>query len=143
MVSWLKERVKYEEITTRNDILDDMFGNLLSFLRSTELIQTCDNNSLRVCFIAYIHKYYYRNDSLKVNYDENYEWIDQLYSQELSEIFAGFLETDDYYLTEIFKYRTFDKLLDFISQHFIYDNQGEAEDLTENNFYQTIDERYI
>jgi len=143
MVSWLKERVKYEEITTRNDILDDMFGNLLSFLRSTELIQTCDNNSLRVCFIAYIHKYYYRNDSLKVNYDENYEWIDQLYSQELSEIFAGFLETDDYYLTEIFKYRTFDKLLDFISQHFIYDNQGEAEDLAENNFYQTIDERYI
>ena len=143
MVSWLKEKVKYEEITTRNDILDDMFGNLLSFLRSTELIQTCDNNSLRVCFIAYIHKYYYRNDSLKVNYDENYEWIDQLYSQELSEIFAGFLETDDYYLTEIFKYRTFDKLLDFISQHFIYDNQGEAEDLAENNFYQTIDERYI
>ena len=50
MSSWLNEKIKYEKNITRNDILDDMFFKLLNYLRSTELIQTCDDDSLRVSF---------------------------------------------------------------------------------------------
>ena len=50
---------------------------------------------------------------------------------------------DDYYLTDIFKYKTYDKLLDFISHHYIYEELLETEDYDENNFYQNIDEERI
>ena len=119
MSSWLNEKVKYEKDITRNDILDDMFFKLLNYLRSTELIQNCDDNSLRVNFLEYIYKYYYRNESLSVDFDDNYDWIDQLYSQDLADIFKELVEMDDYYLTDIFKYKTYDKLLDFVSYHYI------------------------
>ena len=144
MSSWLRENVKYESDITRNDILDDMFRKLLNYLSSTDLIQTCDNESLRVYFVEYLYKYYYKNEYLCVNFDENYDWIDQLYSQDISEIFKEFLEIDNYYLTEIFKYQSSDKIIDFISQYFIYEEMIiESDEYDENNFYQTIDERRI
>ena len=144
MSSWLREKVKYESDITRNDILDDMFRKLLNYLSSTDLIQTCDNESLRVYFVEYIYKYYYKNEYLSVNFDDNYDWIDQLYSQDFSEIFKEFLEIDNYYLTEIFKYQRSDKIIDFISQYFISSEMIiESDEYDENNFYQTIDERRI
>ena len=84
MSSWLNEKIKYEKNITRNDILDDMFFKLLNYLRSTELILCCDDESLRVSFLEYIYKYYYKNESLTIHFDDNYDWIDQLYSQDLS-----------------------------------------------------------
>ena len=143
MSSWLNENIKYEKNITRNDILDDMFFKLLNYLKSTELIQGCDDESLRVSFLEYIYKYYYKNEILNVHFDNNYDWIDQLYSQDLSEIFKELLQMDDYYLTDIFKYKTYDKLLDFISHHYIYEELLEPEDNNENNFYQNIDEERI
>ena len=143
MSSWLSEKVKYEKDITRRDILDDMFFKLLNYLRSTELILCCDDESLRVSFLEYIYKYYYKNESLSIHFDENYDWIDQLYSQDLSEIFKELLQMDDYYLTDIFKYKTYDKLLDFISHHYISEELLEPEDYDENNFYQNIDEERI
>lgn len=144
MSSWLSEKIKYEKDITRNDILDDMFFKLLDYLSSTDLIQTCDNESLRVSFLEYIYKYYYKNESLSIHFDDNYDWIDQLYSQDISELFKELLQMDDYYLTDIFKYKTHDKLLDFISNHYICE-EGllEPEDYSENNFYQNIDEQGI
>jgi len=143
MSSWLNENIKYEKNITRNDILDDMFFKLLNYLSSTDLIQTCDNESLRVSFLEYIYKYYYKNESLSIHFDDNYDWIDQLYSQDISELFKELLQMDDYYLTDIFKYKTYDKLLDFISHHYIYEELLEPEDHDENNFYQNIDEERI
>tara|TARA_Y100000389_G_C17329866_1_gene447492 strand:+ start:384 stop:815 length:432 start_codon:yes stop_codon:yes gene_type:complete len=143
MSSWLNENIKYEKNITRNDILDDMFFKLLNYLRSTELILCCDDESLRVSFLEYIYKYYYKNESLSIHFDDNYDWIDQLYSQDLSEIFKELVEMDNHYLTDIFRYKTHDKLLDFISYHYICEELLEPEDNNENNFYQNIDEERI
>lgn len=144
MSSWLGEKIKYEKDIIRNDILDDMFFKLLNYLRSTELIQNCDDKSLRVSFLEYIYKYYYKNENLSIIFNDNYDWIDQLYSQDLSELFKELVEMDNYYLSDIFRYKTYDKLLDFISDNFNYE-EGilDNEEYDENNFYQNIDEERI
>lgn len=144
MRSWLNEKIKYEKDITRGDILNDMFFKLLNYLRSTELIQNCDDESLRFSFLEYMYKYYHKDENLSVNFDGNYDWIDQLYFQDLSEIFKELLEMDNYYLTDIFNYTTCDKLLDFIANNYIYEQDVlELEDCDENNFYQNIDEERI
>ena len=144
MRSWLNEKIKYEKDITREDILNDMFFKLLNYLRSTELIQNCDDESLRFSFLEYMYKYYHKDENLSVNFDDNYDWIDQLYFQDLSEIFKELLEMDNYYLTDIFNYKTCDKLLDFIANNYIYEQDVlELEDYNENNFYQNIDEERI
>lgn len=144
MSSWLNEKIKYEKDITRSDILDDMFFKLLNYLRSTELILCCDDESLRERFLEYIYKYYYKNENLSIIFNDNYDWIDQLYSQDLSELFKELVEMDNYYLSDIFRYKTYDKLLDFISDNFNYEEEIlDNEEYDENNFYQNIDEERI
>tara|TARA_Y100000389_G_scaffold48903_2_gene44457 strand:+ start:3726 stop:4160 length:435 start_codon:yes stop_codon:yes gene_type:complete len=144
MSSWLKENVKYETDLTRSDLLNGMFTTLSNYLKTTKLIQTCDDESLRESFISHVYKFYTLNNDLSVKLDENHDWIDQLYSEGLSEIFREFLRIDDFFLTEIFKYKTFDKIVDFVSIHFVYEEDDSGnDDSEENNFYQNIDEERV
>ena len=121
-----------------------MFTTLSNYLKTTKLIQTCDDESLRESFISHVYQFYTLNNDLSVELDENHDWIDQLYSEGLSEIFREFLRIDDFFLTEIFKYKTFDKIVDFVSIHFVYEEDDLGnDDFEENNFYQNIDEERI
>ena len=142
MSSWLTENIKYETNITRGDILDEIFCKLLKYLNTTCLIQTCDKNTLRNHFIGFIYEYYTKIARLDVKFDENYDWIDQLYSEELSNLFEEFLNADDFLLTEIFKYRRHDRIVDFVSLHFRYENNecNEYSENDENILYKNIDE---
>ena len=46
---------------------------------------------------------------------------------------------DNYYLSDIFRYKTYDKLSDFISDNFNYEEEIlDNEEYDENNFYQKL-----
>mgnify|MGYP001183862515 CR=1 FL=1 len=117
---WLNTKVKYEDVLTLKDILEDMSTKSYEWINhreDLEHVQDCD--SFKNEFIHLIYNYEIRH-----NYDMNHmteteeELFDLKYLEEISELFNEYKETDNYYGLDLFK-DDFNKYFEFIKHNVI------------------------
>ncbi len=135
---WLSKKVKYEEVLTIKDILEDMSDKTYEWIISQDdLSFVCDPDSFKNDFINLMYNY-----DIKHNYDMNHmseteeDLYDLKYLEDINSLFLSLKNKDDYYNTNIIQ-GDFNELFEFIKyntiiQEFNDSSDDEEEDLIES-----------
>ena len=135
---WLSKKVKYEEVLTIKDILEDMSDKTYGWIISQDdLSFVCDPDSFKNDFINLMYNY-----DVKHNYDMNHmseteeDLYDLKYLEDINSLFLSLKNKDDYYNTNIIQ-GDFNELFEFIKyntiiQEFNDSSDDEEEDLIES-----------
>jgi len=112
---WLNTKVKYEEVLTLKDVLEDMSIKSYEWINhKSDLDHVQDYDSFKNDFIQLIYNY-----ETKQKYDMNHmteseeDLYDLKYLEEISVLFNEYKETDNYYGLDLFK-SDFNELFEFI-----------------------------
>jgi len=138
MDRWLSTKVKYEEVLTLKDILEDMSTKTYEWLTDKDdLSIVCDPDSFKNDFINLMYNY-----DVKHNYDMNHmtnseeDLYDLKYLEDINSLFLSLKNIDDYYNTNIIQ-EDFNEYFEFIKyntiiQEFNDSSDDEEEDLIES-----------
>lgn len=134
---WLNTKVKYEEVLTVKDILEDMSTKTYEWIiDKDDLALVTDYDSFKNDFIHLMYDYEVRHNYDNYHMSETEEDLYNLkYLEEINSLFLSLKKLDDYYNTNIIK-GDFNELFEFIKlnttiQEFSDSSDEENDDLLE------------
>ena len=134
---WLNTKVKYEEVLTVKDILEDMSTKTYEWIiDKDDLALVTDYDSFKNDFIHLMYDYEVRHNYDNYHMSETEEDLyDLKYLEDINILFLSLKKLDDYYNTNIIK-GDFNELFEFIKlnttiQEFSDSSDEENDDLLE------------
>ena len=134
---WLTQKVKYEEVLTVKDILEDMSTKTYEWIiDKDDLALVTDYDSFKNDFIHLMYDYEVRHNYDNYHMTESEENLyDLKYLEEINNLFLSLKKLDDYYNTNIIQ-GDFNELFEYIKmnttiQEFSDSSDEENDDLLE------------
>ena len=130
---WLNSKIKYETDVTIEDLLNDMYENILDWLyNSKEYILITDEYSFNNSFKDMIYtKYLYNSESKKLDTESyDYNYFELKYLEEINNLYSESRVILNHYDLDLFENKDFMNLFYFIYENIQYlDESEEEEDL--------------
>ena len=134
---WLTQKVKYEEVLTVKDILEDMSTKTYEWIiDKDDLALVTDYDSFKNDFIHLMYNYENKHNYDNYHMTESEENLyDLKYLEEINNLFLSLKKLDDYYNTNIIQ-GDFNELFEYIKmnttiQEFSDSSDEENDDLLE------------
>tara|TARA_B100001287_G_scaffold36658_1_gene26085 strand:+ start:6269 stop:6760 length:492 start_codon:yes stop_codon:yes gene_type:complete len=128
--TWIKTKIKYENDMTIYNLLCKLAYETYLLMNTFEDFNIIiDYTSFIDSFIDMIYRSYIIKENIKYSYelDENYDYYDLKYSDQINELFLYFIEMTNYFSVELFNSLNcnYMNLLNFIYQNIEYiDNEN-------------------
>ena len=115
---WLMTPIHYEDGFYLKDVLNIMSGHITRWYNNkNELSMLTDPNTFDQKWKEFLYQTYHKGILLENNYDENFQYFDLQYSDDISEIFEKYKEIEKFYNVDIFKNKSYDLLIEFLYQY--------------------------
>ena len=129
---WLQQKIKYEEDLTINEVLEDSCDIIFNWVNNLEDYSLICNESFYEKFKTISYENYLYNIPLNVviHDEEDYDYFELKYLEEINFLFLKCKELFDYYNVDLFQRKT-DNLMNLFS--FIYNSLDNLEYLSDNS----------
>lgn len=130
---WLSQKIKYEQNLILKTILIDISKDVYSWIyNKNDIIEIVDYDSFTDSFINFCYQSYTNNiDKYTIDYDENYEFYELKYLEEVNEIFLKIKNYLDLLGIILFNQNHFMDLFYFIYQNI---NVMDDDQISDNEF---------
>ena len=139
---WINKNIKYEDNLTIYNFLCKLAFETYSLMENFEDYNIIiDYNSFINSFIDMIYKTYLLKNKIIYNYefDDNYDYYDLKYSEDINNLFLYFKSLNEYYLINLFKSNdNYMNLFEFIYNNIDLiniDNQNEDDTFNDEENY--------
>jgi hypothetical protein len=130
---WLSKKIKYENDLSIFNILIVISQEIYSWINcNDDIIELLDHESFNQSFVDFCYQASLNNINYEIVYDEDYEFFELKYLEEINEIFLKIKDNLDILGVYLFTQNHFMDLFEFIYQniHIIDDD----EHISENEF---------
>ena len=141
---WLLTKIDYEDNFFIKDVLEILLRHVVKWYNETnELSMTTDPETFeqkwKEFFYLSLNKGIVKQTELA--FDENFQYFDSQYSEDISEIFEKYKEIQKFYNLDLFKDKSYDLLIEFLYEYFdimeeIDEDTLDEEDFLEYNIYE-------
>jgi len=129
---WFQQKIKYEEDLTINEVLERSCDIIYNWINNLEDYSLICNESFYENFKTILYENYFYNIPLNVaiNDEEDYDYFELKYLEEINSLFLKSKELFDYYNVDLFQRKT-DNLMNLFN--FIYNSLNNLEYLSDNS----------
>ena len=129
---WLQGKIKYEEDLTINEVLERSCDIIYNWINNLEDYSLICNESFYEKLKNILYENYFYNIPLNVaiNDEEDYDYFELKYLEEINSLFLKCKELFDYYNVDLFQRKT-DNLMNLFN--FIYNSLNNLEYLSDNS----------
>lgn len=132
---WLNSKIKYETDVTIEDLLNDMYKNIIGWLYNlNEYILITDEYSFNNSFKDMIYtEYLYNSESKKIDTESyDYNYFELKYLEEINSLYLESRLILNHYGLDLFMNKDFMNLFYFIYQNIEYLDESEEEEELED-----------
>jgi len=129
---WFQQKIKYEEDLTINEVFERSCDIIYNWINNLEDYSLICNESFYENFKTILYENYFYNIPLNVaiNDEEDYDYFELKYLEEINSLFLKSKELFDYYNVDLFQRKT-DNLMNLFN--FIYNSLNNLEYLSDNS----------
>ena len=140
---WLLTKIDYEDNFFIKDVLEILLRHIVKWYNETnELSMITDPETFEQRWKEFLYTTLNKGivKQNELAFDENFQYFDSQYSEDISEIFEKYKEIEKFYNLDLFKDKSYDLLIEFLYEYFDImeeiDDALEEEDFLEYNIYE-------